>query len=76
MTIDLTSTVQNSSTPQVVSPQKKGTTENLRVPNNPAAKEFRKGHWTIDKAAEDGQIKAGKVDEEHKKFLEETEFVD
>lgn len=32
--------------------------------------------WTIDKAIEDGQYKAGEVDKNHSEFLKTTEFVE
>lgn len=32
--------------------------ESLSVPQNEAAQEFRKNHWTIDKFVEDGQVEA------------------
>lgn len=49
--------------------------DNLSVPVNPQAEEFRKNHWTVDAGINSGQEKAGDVDEEQAKFLQKTEFV-
>ena len=49
--------------------------EDVRIPNNPQAKEFRDSHWTIDKAINQGQVKAGEVDEEQRKFLETQKII-
>lgn len=76
--MDLTdfSGVQNTpQIPQVSIPNSPASQENLRVPDNEAAREFRKSHWTIDKAAEDGQIIAGEVDQSQVEFLKNTEMV-
>jgi hypothetical protein len=51
------------------------TNENLSVPQTPEAEDFRQSHWTPDKFAEDGQIKAGEVDDQQTEFLKHTKFV-
>jgi len=77
--IDLTNIGQIGQQPQkapVVAPtENKKPEEDLRVPDNPQAKEFRRSHWTPDKFVQDGQVRAGEVDEEHEEFLKNTEFV-
>ena len=76
--MDLTNFLGVANTPQIpkVAPTNNSAPqENLRVPDNEEAKEFRKSHWTIDKGIEDGQIRAGEVDAEHAAFLQGTEMV-
>lgn len=77
--IDLTNIGQASQQPQntpVVTPTENNKPEeNLRVPDNSQAKAFRKDHWTPDKFVQDGQVRAGDVDEEHEEFLKNTEWV-
>lgn len=81
MTIDLTNIGGNTPRPNNPQPQPRFTKsqvapENLKVPQSSEAKRFRKNHWTPDKFVQDGQIKAGEVDEAHKEFLKNTEWVD
>lgn len=45
------------------------------VPNNSEAKAFRKDHWTIDKAMDQGQVTADPVDEEQENFLETQNII-
>lgn len=49
--------------------------DNLSVPNNPQAAEFRKSHWTVDAGINSGQERAGEVDTEQAEFLKKTEFI-
>jgi hypothetical protein len=78
--IDLTKIGQSSQTesrtPVVEKKENQAPSEDLRVPMNEKAKSFRKSHWTPDKFVQDGQIRAGEVDEEQKEFLKNTEFVE
>jgi len=77
--MDLTNIGQASppeeKTPIVAKSEHQAPGENLKIHQNEQAKEFRKNHWTIDKAAEDGQIRAGEVDNEQAEFLKNTEMI-
>lgn len=61
--------------PRVAPKSNSSPQENLRVPDNEEAKEFRKSHWTIDKFVDDNQVAAGEVDASHVEFLKNTEMV-
>jgi hypothetical protein len=77
--IDLTKIDQsspNSGKPVIEQKEHQAPSENLNVPNNEKAKEFRRTHWTPDKFVEDGQVRADEVNEEQKEFLKNTEFVE
>ena len=66
----------NNTQPQRPHPVRAQSSESKAIPQSEEAKEFRKGHWEIDKFAEDGQLEPGIVDEQHKEFLKTTEFVE
>jgi hypothetical protein len=77
--IDLTNIGQEAPkgrTPVVVTKVNQTPSEDLRVPQNEKAKEFRRTHWTPDKFVEDGQVRAEPMDAEQEEFLKNTEIVE